>query len=68
MILVEVIQQYFRSLIEGLADRVVDDERGSATAEQILMIGLAVVGAAVIGGIIWQKMTDGANNIDTPSP
>ena len=68
MIEIEVTQQYFRSVFGRLADRVMEDERGSATAEQIMMIGLAVAGAAVVGAIVWQKMTDGANNIQTPAP
>lgn len=68
MLEIEVIQQYFRCLFGRLTDRVIHDERGSATAEQIMMIGLAVAGAAIVGGIIWAKMRDGANNIETPSP
>ena len=68
MIEIAVIQQYFRGLFGRFTDRLIADERGSATAEQIMMIGLAVIGAAVVGAIIWQKMTDGANNIETPSP
>jgi hypothetical protein len=68
MIEIEVIQEYFRCLFGRFTDRLIEDERGSATAEQIMMIGLAVAGAAVVGAIIWSKMTDGANNIETPSP
>lgn len=65
---IAVIQQYIRSIVSVIAGRVIDDERGSATAEQIVMIAAAVIGAAVVGGIIWAKMQDGANNISTPSP
>jgi hypothetical protein len=61
-----------RTYVTGRTMRVVrrfrDDERGSATAEQIVMIGAAVVGAAVVATIIWQKMQDGANNVQTPAP
>ena len=32
------------------------------------MIGAAVVGAAVVAAIIWQKMQDGANSVQTPAP
>lgn len=57
--------------IEGRASRLVrrarEDDRGSATAEQIVMIGAAVVGAVAVGVIIWQKMRDGANSVQTPS-
>ena len=68
MIELQVIQQYFRCLFGRISDLVIADERGSATAEQIVMIAAAVLGAAVIGGIIWAKMQDGANNIQTPAP
>ena len=43
------------------------DDRGY-TAEQIVLTGAAVVGAAIVAGIIWAKMQDGANSIQTPSP
>ena len=68
MIELQVIQQYVRCLFGRISDRVIADDRGSATAEQIVMIAAAVLGAAVIGGIIWAKMQDGANNIQTPAP
>ena len=64
----QLYRSYLQARLGRLADRVVDDERGSATAEQIVMIGAAVVGAAIVGGIIWTKMQDGANNIQTPAP
>jgi hypothetical protein len=64
----ELTQIYLRGLFGRFAERVVTDDRGSATAEQIVMIGAAVVGAAVVGVIIWQKMQAGANNIQTPAP
>ena len=61
-------RQYLETRLGRVARRVVDDDRGSATAEQIVMIGAAVVGAAIVGTIIWQKMQDGASNIQTPAP
>ncbi len=61
-------RQYLEARLGRVARRVVDDDRGSATAEQIVMIGAAVVGAAIVGTIIWQKMQDGASNIQTPAP
>jgi hypothetical protein len=64
----ELTEIYLRCVFGRFADRVVSDERGSATAEQIVMIGAAVVGAAVVATIICQKMQDGANNIQTPAP
>lgn len=64
----EMYRQYFEARFGHVAHRVVDDDRGSATAEQIVMIGAAVIGAAIVGGIIWGKMQDGASNIQTPAP
>jgi hypothetical protein len=64
----QLIQLYARTLLGQLAGRVSGDERGSATAEQIVMIAAAAVGAAAVGVIIWQKMNDGASNIQTPAP
>ena len=65
---IAVIQQYIQSFVSVMAGRVVDDERGSATAEQIVMIAAAVVGAIAVSVVIWQKMQDGANNVQTPTP
>lgn len=64
----EVTRDYVQTKAARLARRVVDDERGSATAEQIVMIAAAVVAAAGIAAVIWSKMSDGANNIQTPAP
>lgn len=64
----ELIMPYFRARASRFADRIAHDDRGSATAEQIVMMGAAAIGAAAVGVIIWQKMSDGANNIQTPSP
>ena len=64
----QLMQTYLRAWLGYVADRAVVDERGSATAEQIVMIAAAAVGAAAVGVIIWQKMTEGANNIQTPAP
>ena len=63
-----LVHDYVQARLGGVTARVVDDERGAVTAEQIVTIGAAVVGAAVVGTIIWQKMQDGANNIQTPAP
>jgi hypothetical protein len=64
----ELMMPYFRGKAQRVARRVTEDDRGSATAEQIMMIGFAVAGAAIVGAIIWQKMQAGANNIQTPAP
>lgn len=60
--------RYLEARAARLVGRVRDDERGSATAEQIVMIGAAVIGAAAVGAIIWSKMQSGAESIQTPSP
>lgn len=64
----QLMQTYAGARLGQLTARVAEDERGSATAEQIVMIAAAAVGAAAVGVIIWQKMTDGANSIQTPAP
>ncbi len=64
----QLMQTYAGARLGQLIARVAEDERGSATAEQIVMIAAAAVGAAAVGVIIWQKMTDGANSIQTPAP
>lgn len=61
-------RQYLEARLGAGLRRAVDDEQGSATAEQIVMIGAAVVGAAVVAAILWAKLTDGANSVQTPSP
>lgn len=62
----DMTRSYLEARFGGLVGRVRGDERGAATAEQIVLIGAAVVGAGVVGAIIWQKMQSGANSIPTP--
>jgi hypothetical protein len=57
---------YLQARFGTLLGRVRRDDHGAATAEQIVLIGAAVVGAGIVGTIIWQKMQAGANNIPTP--
>jgi len=64
----QLIQLYMRCVIADFVGRVRADDRGAVTAEQIVMIGAAVIGAGIVGAIIWQKMQDGANSIPTPAP
>jgi hypothetical protein len=59
-------QAYLHARLGTLFRRVRRDDHGAATAEQIVLIGAAVVGAGIVGTIIWQKMQAGANNIPTP--
>jgi hypothetical protein len=62
----QLTQAYLQARLGGLLDRVLGDDRGAVTAEQIVLIGAAVVGAGIVGTIIWQKMQAGANSIPTP--
>ena len=41
-----------------------DTDRGSNTSETVIWVGLIVVAALVIGGIIVAKITDKANSIN----
>ena len=45
-----------------------DDEDGGGAAEYIVIVGISVLAAAVIGGIIWTKLRNGANDVDVPTP
>ena len=62
----ELTQAYLQARFGSLLERVGSDDRGAVTAEQIVLIGAAVVGAGIVGTIIWQKMQAGANSIPTP--
>lgn len=64
----QLTRAYFAAMLTALLGRMTDDERGAATAEVIVLIGAAVIGAAAVGVIIWNKMKAGANSIPTPSP
>jgi hypothetical protein len=62
----QLTHSYLQARLGTMLGRVRDDERGAVTAEQIVLIGAAVVGAGIVGTIIWQKMQAGANSIPTP--
>jgi hypothetical protein len=62
----QLTQAYLQARLGTMLGRVRDDDRGAVTAEQIVLIGAAVVGAGIVGTIIWQKMQAGANSIPTP--
>jgi hypothetical protein len=62
----QLTQAYLQARLGTMLDRVRGDDRGAVTAEQIVLIGAAVVGAGIVGTIIWQKMQAGANSIPTP--
>ena len=63
--------QLTRIYVEVMLGRLVRNVRSDARGEvdeKIIVVGAAVVGAAVVAAIIWGKLTDGANNINTPAP
>lgn len=47
---------------DGLAD-----DRG-LTGEQIVLYGAGIVGAGVIGLILWQTLRSGAESVNVPAP
>ena len=44
------------------------DDRGSGTAQEIVMVGVALVAAAVVAGVLWSKLKGGAENVSVPTP
>jgi Holliday junction resolvasome RuvABC ATP-dependent DNA helicase subunit len=60
----------YRTLIAAFVGRFVDladDERGQ-TVDHIVWTGIALLGAAVVAAIIWNKLKTGANDIQVPAP
>jgi hypothetical protein len=41
---------------------------GLTTLETVVMTGIACLGAAAIGAILWGKFKAGANNVTVPAP
>ncbi len=54
--------------LSALMARFRDDDRGSATAQDLVMIGVALVAAAVVAGVLWAKLKGGAENVNVPAP
>ena len=54
--------------LSALVGRLRNDDRGSATAQDLVMIGVALVAAAVVAGVLWGKLKGGAENVNVPSP
>ena len=57
---------YLRVWTELQLAKVRRDDRGMA-AEMIVVIGMSLVGAAVVGGILWAKLKSTAQGV-TPPP
>ena len=45
-----------------------DEDRGSGTAQELVMVGIALVAAAVVAGVLWSKLKGGAENVSVPTP
>lgn len=54
--------------LSAMFGRFRDDDDGAIAAEYIVLVGLAIVAAVVVGGVLWSKLKTGANNTDVPSP
>jgi Flp pilus assembly pilin Flp len=54
--------------MSAMLGRFRDDDDGAIAAEYIVLVGLAIVAAVVVGGILWSKLKTGANNTDVPAP
>lgn len=65
----QMMRHYLEAFVTVVYGRARDDERGASdVAVQIVLIGTAVIAAAAIAAILWQKLTDGANSTPTPAP
>jgi hypothetical protein len=60
--------QIVYTYLSALVGRFRDDERGSATAQDLVMLGVALVAAAVVAGVLWAKLKGGAEHVDVPTP
>lgn len=63
----ELNRRYFEAQIRSVVGRTRQDEVGEID-EKIVVVAAGVIGAAAVAAIIWTKLRDGANNIQTPAP
>ncbi|CAN5761386.1 hypothetical protein BH24ACT5_BH24ACT5_05190 [soil metagenome] len=63
----ELNQRYFEAQIHSVIRRGRHDDAGEID-EKIVVVAAGVIGAAAVAAIIWTKLRDGANNIQTPAP
>ncbi len=52
----------------ALVGRFRDDYRGSGVAQEIVLIGVALVATAAVAALLWGKLKGGAENVNVPSP
>lgn len=65
---IEATYKLLYTWLAATARRLRDDERGSATAQEIVLIAAAIIGAAAVGVIIWSRLRSGAEQIQVPAP
>jgi Flp pilus assembly pilin Flp len=56
------------SYLTAMFGRFRTDEDGGGMAEYIVITGIALVAAVVVGGILWSKLKGGAEQVNVPSP
>jgi len=54
--------------LSAMFGRFRDDEDGAIAGEYIVLVALALVAAAVVGGVLWSKLKTGANDTTVPAP
>ncbi len=45
-----------------------NDQRGALSLEQVMWAAITLVGVVTVATIVWVKIRDKANNIDTTTP
>lgn len=71
-----MIRCYFEGLLTPFVeprddhadDRCLTDDRGATIGEYIVITLASLAGAAVVGGIIWLALRDGAENVVVDPP
>ena len=69
----------FRTYIEGMLfpfvgprdepePRSISDDRGATIGEYIVITLASLTGAAVVGGVIWLALKNGADNVNVEAP
>lgn len=61
----EMVVTYLSALLGRFGD---DDDNGAIAGEYIVLLALALVAAAIVGGVLWSKLKNGANDTTVPAP
>jgi hypothetical protein len=62
-----LLRSYLEVIFGQVVDRARTDERG-VTAEAIVIMGAALLGAAAVTVILWSKLKGGAEGVEVPAP